>query len=45
MTATLRERALHGAPPKVVPGELGADAALRGVVLLALDAARAAATR
>jgi predicted NBD/HSP70 family sugar kinase len=45
MTATLRERALHGAPPKVVPGELGADAALRGVVLLALDAARAAAAR
>ena len=42
MTATLHERALHGAPPKVVAGELGADAALRGVVLLALDAARAA---
>ena len=42
MTSTLHERALHGGPVKVVAGELGADAALRGVVLLALDAARSA---
>jgi len=41
LTSTLRERALHGSPAKVVAGQLGADAALRGVVLLALDAARA----
>lgn len=44
LTAVLRERALHGSPARVVPGALGADAALRGVVLLALDAARAGST-
>ncbi|HYG94486.1 MAG TPA: ROK family protein, partial [Nocardioides sp.] len=42
LAAVLQERALHGAPAKVVAGSLGADAALRGVVLLALDRSRAA---
>lgn len=37
---TVRDRAVHDTPVAVVDGALGADAALRGVVLLALDRAR-----
>lgn len=43
LVETLRDRAVHGPPPDVVEGDLGADAALRGVVLLALDRARESA--
>ncbi|WP_121251700.1 ROK family transcriptional regulator [Nocardioides ferulae] len=45
IVASLRQRALHGGPARVVPGALGADAALRGVVLLALDRARESTAR
>lgn len=40
LVQTLRDRAVHGPAPGVVDGALGVDAALRGVVLLALDRAR-----
>jgi predicted NBD/HSP70 family sugar kinase len=40
LTRTLRARVLHDRPVEVRLGELGGDAALRGVVLLALDRCR-----
>lgn len=43
LVGVLRDRAVHGPAPDVVDGALGMDAALRGVVLLALDRARESA--
>ena len=40
LARTVAERAVHGTVADVVSGSLGAEAALRGVVLLALDRAR-----